>query len=213
MVVCTKHRFSFTSENSRERWDNVTCDHDIIAGATTCLNFWKWIKPSFTTPAASELYDFLISRASSTFTSTFNTYTRVTDIVHRCACARQMSTWKIVIIRANTSWARNTRSRTSQSFMYTSWSTEASELPHSWGKKRKTKKTKEAEQGERRHPQRRSLPICSILLSKWAIVRYALPKRQVCPSRCAVKEEFLSRVTDLYFVFGFHSHMIVNIFK
>lgn len=49
----------------------------------------------------------------------------------------------------------------------------------------------------RAHPQRRSLPICSILLSKWAIVRYALPKRQVCPPRRAVKEEFLSRVADV----------------
>ncbi|XP_024875427.1 uncharacterized protein LOC112456876 [Temnothorax curvispinosus] len=29
------------------------------------------------------------------------------------------------------------------------------------------------------------------------IVRYALPKRQVCPPRRAVKEEFLSRVVDV----------------
>jgi len=54
------------------------------ARVTTCLNFWKRIKLSFKTPAALELYDFLISRATSTFTRVFNTRTRVIT----CACAR-----------------------------------------------------------------------------------------------------------------------------
>lgn len=125
----------------------------------------------------------------------FSTHTRATDTVCTGVRAReQMSTWKIVIIWANASWARNTRPRTSQSFTYAFWSTEASELPPQLGEEEED----EGDDGAgRAHPQCRSLPICSILLSKWAIVRYALPKRQVCPPRRAVKEEFLSRVVDV----------------
>jgi hypothetical protein len=53
-------------------------------------------------------------------------------------------TRRIGIIRADTSRTRGTRSRTSQSFMHTSPSTEASELPHSRGKKRTTEEGDEA---------------------------------------------------------------------
>lgn len=120
---------------------------DVIA----CLNFWKWIKPSFATPAALKLYDFFIScmlcqllRARTIIVHTF---------IHMCVDARaQMSTWKIVIIRANISCAHKTRSRTSQSFTYASWSTEASELPRSWEKRRRGRRTRSRERAEASTP-------------------------------------------------------------
>lgn len=146
------------------------------------------------TPAAWELYDFLIScmlRQLSYLTHA------CTSVICMCVCrsARANEYMKdCYYIRANIICARKTRSRTSQSFTYAPWSTKASELPRSWEKKRKMNK----KQGERRLPQRRSLPICSILLSKWAIVRYALPKWQVCPPRRAMKEKFLFWVAALF---------------
>lgn len=191
------------------RWDNVTCDHD-TAGAATCLNSWKWIKPSFTTPAALELYDFLISRAAST-SRAFNTHTRVSLISwHRYACARANECVKdCYYLSQYKLGAQYPLARTSQSFTYTFWSTEASELPHSRGKKRKKERRSRESASTTSFITNLFHPVvemghCSLRASKATSMSST--------SRCE-RGIPLSSGRCLYFIFGFHSRTIVNIFK
>jgi len=80
--------------------------------------------------------------------------------------------------------------------MHASPSTEASELPHSRGKKRTTEKTKQGERTEASTVSFITNLFHPVVEMGHCSLR-ALPKRQVCPPRRAVKEEFLSRVVHV----------------
>lgn len=73
LLVKTSTRYEITSHI-------ITSMTDVI----TRLNFWKWIKPSFTTPAALQLYDFLISCMLRQL-SRIHTYVRA---YYLCVCRR-----------------------------------------------------------------------------------------------------------------------------
>lgn len=119
----------------------------------------------------------------------FNTHIRVTDIVRRYACVSASKWVRERLLLFEPIHAVLARGRLNHSYT------------RPGVRRRRNCLTVGGRRGRRRRQNRESASTTSFITNLFhpvvEIVRYALPKRQVCPPRRAVKEEFLSRVADV----------------